>query len=130
PRGPARVVQSATTERNAEFERIYGGTAVKILQFYARDGTLTEGSPSVICYGVLNAKSVEIAPPVGNMFVALNRCVGVAIEHDTRYTLTAEGNDGRKVSASFIVAVHPDEALLPKITSFEIVNREKDYRGR
>jgi hypothetical protein len=120
----------AAAAREAEFERIYGGTAVKILQFYTRDGTLTEGSGSVICYGVLNAKAVEIEPAVDGVFPALNRCVAVAPERDTRYTLTAEGNDGRRVSASFVMAVHPDEALLPKITSFGIVDQKKDYRGR
>jgi hypothetical protein len=118
------------TAREAEFERIYGGSAVKILQFYTRDGSLTEGAGSVICYGVLNAKSVEIQPAVDGVFPALNRCVSVTPERDTRYTLTAEGNDGQKVSASFVLAVHPDETLLPKITSFLIAGQQKDYRGR
>jgi hypothetical protein len=115
---------------NAELERLYGGTAVKILQFYAREGNLTEGGKSVICYGVVNAKSVRIEPPVDGVFVALNRCVGVAPDRDTRYTLTAEGTDGRTVSESFLLSVHPDAETLPKITSFRIAGRQLDYRGR
>jgi len=78
----------------------------------------------------LNAKAVEIEPTVDGVFPALNRCVAVAPEKDTRYTLTAEGNDGQKVAASFVMSVHPDEALLPKITSFAIAGQQKDYRGR
>jgi len=120
----------APPDAQAAFDRIYGGTAVKILQFYAREGTLTEGGESVICYGVLNAKSVRIEPPVDGVFVALNRCVSVRPEHDTRYTLTAEGNDGHTVSESFVLAVKPDQATLPKITSFRVVDRKTDYRGR
>ncbi len=119
--------QSAT---NPEFDRVYGGTAVKILGFYAREGNLTEGGQSVICYGVLNAKSVRIEPPVDGVFVALSRCLEVAPEHNTRYTLIAEGADGRTASASFVLTVGADAATLPKITSFRIAGRQVDYRGR
>jgi hypothetical protein len=115
---------------NPEFDRVYGGTAVKILQFYASEGSLTEGGKSLICYGVLNAKSVRIDPPVEGVFPALNRCVNVTPRHDTKYTLTAEGNDGQTVSADFVLGVKADTATLPKITSFQIADRQKDYRGR
>ncbi|MBZ5624396.1 MAG: hypothetical protein LAQ69_37720 [Acidobacteriia bacterium] len=116
--------------RTAEFESAYGGTAVKILQFYARDGSLTEGGTSVICYGVLNARSVRIDPPVESVSVSPNRCVEVAPERDTRYTLTAEGSDGHAVSESFVLKVKPDLAALPGITSFRIESHTPDYRGR
>src|ERR1017187_8681362 len=114
----------------AEFQRIYGGTAVKILQFYAREGGLTEGTASVICYGVVNARALRIEPPVEGVSVSPNRCVEVAPERDTRYTLTAEGSDGHTVSESFVLAVKPDVAALPGITSFRIENHKPDYRGR
>jgi hypothetical protein len=113
-----------------ELDRIYGGSAVKILQFYASEGSVTEGGKTLICYGVLNAKSVKIDPPVEGVFVALNRCVPVTPGHDTRYTLTAEGNDGTKVSESFVLGVKADAGSLPKITSFEIAGKQKDERGR
>jgi hypothetical protein len=116
--------------RNPEFEKTYGGTDLKILQFYARDGAVTEDGKTVICYGVLNAKAVRIDPPVEGIGVSLNRCLEVAPEHDTRYTLTAEGHDGRVVTASFDLAVVPDPATLPKITYFRIAGRKKDYLGR
>jgi hypothetical protein len=120
----------APAPANAKFDAVYGGSAVKILQFYARDGVLTEGDCTVLCYGVLNARSVRIEPPVEGVGVALNRCVSVAPERDTRYTLTAEGSDGRSVSESFQLPVVADPATLPKITSFRIAARKKDYLGR
>lgn len=113
----------------AEFERAYGGTAVKIVQFYSREGTMFEGSTTVLCYGVANARSVRIEPPVGGVSVSINNCVEVAPEKDTRYTLTAEGNDGKVVSESFVLKVRPDPDTLPKITSFRIVKDQID-RGR
>ncbi len=102
---------------------------VKILQFYARDGVLTEGEKTVLCYGVSNAKSVRIDPPVEGVGPALTRCVEVRPKRETRYTLIAEGSDGRTMSQSFDVRVAADAAILPKITSFRIAGCTKDYQG-
>jgi hypothetical protein len=122
--------ERAHSADNPEFARTYGATDVKILQFYAREGSVTEGSKSLICYGVLNAKSVRIEPPLGGIYPALNRCVEAAPQRETRYTLTAEGQDGRSVSESFVLGVHPDRDTLPRITSFAIAKRERDYSGK
>src|SRR3954453_14161214 len=92
----------------AEVARVYGGSDVKILQFYARDGSIVEGTKSVICYGVLNAKAVLIEPAVDGVGPSLNRCVEVAAEKQTRFTLTAEGAAGQTVSESFVLGVRPD----------------------
>lgn len=116
--------------RAAEFERTYGGNQVKILQFYAEGATAQEGERTLICYGVLNAKSVRMEPPVAGLTPVVNRCVGVKEIRDTRYTLIAEGNDGRVVSASFVLGASADEEALPKITKFEVVNKKPDYSGR
>src|SRR5437764_13704815 len=93
----------AASREAAEFNRIYGGSEVKILQFYARDANIVEGGKSVICYGVLNAKSVRLDPSGDVVSPALNRCVEVRAERETRYTLTAEGADGRRVSEYFVL---------------------------
>jgi len=125
-----RARQAQEQAAAARFLNVYGGSAVKILQFYAREASLTEGTPSVVCYGVLNAKAVHIDPPVEGVAVSPNRCVEVAPLKDTLYTLTAEGNDGRTVSASFLLPVTPDVATLPAVTSFRVENHKPDYRGR
>jgi len=106
----------------SKFNDTYGGTAVKILQFYARDGAILEDQSTVICYGVLNAKAVRIEPPVEGIRPALANCVTVQPEHDTHYTLTAEGNDGKTVTAAFTLAVKPDPGNIPKVTAFQVVN--------
>jgi hypothetical protein len=116
-------------KRQAEFERVYGGTALKIIQFYSPNGDLMEGDSTVICYGVLNAKSVRMEPPVEGVGVALNRCVSVAPEEATRYTLIAEGNDGSVASESFVIRTHPDPYTLPNIRRFGIM-RAVDDGGR
>jgi hypothetical protein len=115
---------------NPEFARIYGGNDLKILQFYAREGSVTEGSKTVLCYGVLNAKSVRLDPPIDNVYPAVNRCIDAAPGRETQYTLTAVGQDGRTVSAALTLGVRPDEETLPRIKSFAISKRERDYSGK
>jgi hypothetical protein len=113
-----------------EFARVYGGTSLEILQFYAREGNILEGTKTVICYGVLNAKSVKIEPAVDGVSPSLNRCVEVSAEKETRFTLTAEGHDGRTASESFVLGVRPDEATLPRIRAFAVTKTERDYSGK
>lgn len=114
----------------AELDRIYGGADLKILQFYAREGSLVEGSDTTLCYGVVNARAVRLEPAVQSIAPSINRCITVAPERETRYTLTAEGSDGRTVSESLVVKVMPDTASLPKIASFRVASRTSDYAGR
>jgi hypothetical protein len=109
---------------NEEFERHYGGTDVRILQFYTPAASLVEGEHTTICYGVVNAASVRITPPVDGVSPSLNRCVQAAPVEDTRYTLYAEGADGRIVSESFLLQVRPDPATLPAIPVFRAVERK------
>jgi hypothetical protein len=115
---------------NPEFARTYFGSDLRILQFYAREGTVTEGAGTVLCYGVLNARSVRLDPPVANVYPALNRCVETTPSRETRYTLTAEGQDGRTVSAALTLGVAPDPDTLPRIASFAVAKRERDYSGK
>jgi len=125
-RWPARQEEPAA---KTKFDATYGGSAVKILQFYARDGVVTEDHSTLICYGVMNARSMRIEPAVEGVSVSFNRCVEVTPEHDTRYTLTAEGNDGRTVSESFSIEIKPDAATRPKILAFQIVKHTVE-KGR
>jgi len=99
--------QRAPAAPNPAFEATYGGTAVKILQFYARDNTIAAGQETLLCYGVWNAQSVRIEPPVEDVHVALSHCVTVQPARDTRYTITAEGKDGQTASAVLTLAVKP-----------------------
>ena len=99
--------------RQAELDRIYGGSDLKILQFYSVAADVIAGTPTTMCYGVLNATSVRIEPPVDGVWVALNRCLQVAPRKDTRYTLFAEGRDGVVLSQSIVIRTHPSSSALP-----------------
>lgn len=86
----------------------YRGTDLKILTFYATKGAIAENHSTTICYGVLNAKSVRLDPPVADVYPALNRCISATPHRDTKYTLTAEGDDGKTATAEFTVVVKPE----------------------
>lgn len=102
---------------------------VKINSFYPRDPMVTEGGTTVLCYGVSNAKSVRIDPPVEGVSPALSRCVEIRPKGETVYTMTAEGSDGKTVSQSVTVQVGADTGTLPKISSFKVDGNQKDYAG-
>ncbi len=103
---------------------------VKITEFYARDLIVTEGGSTVLCYGVSDAKSVRLDPPVESITPSLNRCIEVRPRAETRYTLTAVGSDGQTASQSVTIRVGADQSTLPKITSFQIDGKQKDYSGQ
>src|ERR1017187_3792346 len=124
----AQHTPSDTAAKSAS-DSAYGGTDVKILQFYARDGVLYEGRSTVICYGVVNAKSVTIDPPIPWVGVSLNHCVEAAPKRNTTYVLTAEGENGKTVSASFTIRVQADPDSLPRINTFSIA-RHTVEKGR
>jgi hypothetical protein len=106
------------------------GDPVKITAFYPRDAQVAEGGTTVLCYGVSNAKTVRIDPPVDGVSPALTRCVEIRPKGETTYTLTAEGSDGKAVSQSVTVRIGVDPAVLPKISSFQIGGAKKDYAGK
>ena len=129
-RWTSAVAPRQDTHQSAIYTPADEGSAVRIVMFYARDGILTEGAATVLCYGVLNASAVRLDPPAGAVWPSRNHCIDIRPQRDTRYTLTAHGADGRTASASFIVQVAPDPAILPKIDSFRVARCKKDYLGK
>jgi len=84
----------------------------RIAQFYAREPAVPKGEKTVLCYGVENAKTVRIEPPVDRVWPAISRCFDIAPSTATTYTLTAEGEDKQPVTKSVTVQIG---SALPKI---------------
>jgi len=78
---------------------------VKILQFYSTVGLLQAGEKAMLCYGVENAKAVQISPELAGIYPAFNRCVEVGPERTTHYTIFATGFDGRIATQSLTLPV-------------------------
>lgn len=102
-----------------------GGSAVRITQFYARAGEMVDGEQNLVCYGVQNARSVRIEPPVESLTPARTRCFFVEPHKDTTYRLVTEGIDGSLAAESFEIHVKPAP---PEIRMFA-VSEKKIVRG-
>jgi hypothetical protein len=81
------------------------GDRVRILQFYAESTEIARGQKTLLCYGVVNAKTMRLDPPEERVWPAVSRCFEVAPSTTTRYTLTAEGVDRATASESIEIAV-------------------------
>jgi hypothetical protein len=127
---PAALLSGCTSAPVQKNPTAPASDPVKIIAFYPRDTAVTEGEKTLLCYGVSNAASVRIDPPVEGVSPSLTRCVEVRPKSETRYTLTAVGSDGQSISQSVTVRIGTDTASLPKITSFRIEGTSRDYAGK
>ncbi|MBS1855435.1 MAG: hypothetical protein JST11_08730 [Acidobacteria bacterium] len=87
----------------------------KITQLYAPQPAVGAGETAKICYGVENARSVWITPPMRELSRALTRCIEVEPARTTTYTLTAEGGGGTRVSQDITIAVGPPRVSLVNV---------------
>ncbi|MBI1896502.1 MAG: hypothetical protein HYS04_08195, partial [Acidobacteria bacterium] len=79
-------------------QRQTSAPAPEVTQFYTNKPLLPKGEKALLCYGVANAAAVRIDPPVEKLAPALTRCFEVTPAQTTKYTLTADGRDGRTAS--------------------------------
>jgi hypothetical protein len=78
--------------------------AVRILSFFASRGVLAPGESARLCYAVEFARTVRISP-IESVGADQHRCLDVAPEYTTHYTLLAEGFDGAVATQSFTLSV-------------------------
>jgi hypothetical protein len=105
-----RRMERASEDRVARASRPWqapGGTELRIPWFYANRGEIVRGEQAVICYGVENAESVQLEPPVEKLAPAFNRCFAITPQHTTTYTLSAAGAGGKTAQVSLTVQVTP-----------------------
>jgi hypothetical protein len=99
------AARPATVQRNAETVAFYGNGQLKVLSFYANPAEVKRGGRSLVCYGVSNAASVQIEPPVGEVWPSTSRCVEVTAAKDTDYKLTARDSSGHEETRTLAVHV-------------------------
>jgi predicted extracellular nuclease len=63
------------------------------------------GETTQLCYGVVNAKSVKIDPPVEPIKPSYRHCMDISPNQTTTYTITADDGAGHTKSASLTVHV-------------------------
>jgi len=109
---------------NTENHTVSAKTAhpAKITQFYAVDKMIPKGLSGKLCYGVENAKKVELNPPSQDVWPSVSRCFEVAPTQKTTYTLTAYGEDGTKdvKTAEIKVGGEPPRIYDLRVSSLEV----------
>jgi len=96
------AAQRDAAEKSVE---VLGGSEFKIISFYATPGKIQRGDTVDMCYGVSNAKSVKLDPPVANVWPSVDRCFQVSPKKTTTYTFTADDGKGETKTAQLTIEV-------------------------
>ena len=87
-------------------DQIFGSGAVRLATLSADRGVLKRGQSTEFCYGVVNATTVKIEPPVEpESKPSYHHCIEIAPKQTTSYTLTASDAAGHTKSASITIQV-------------------------
>ena len=98
----------------------------RITQFYTTKALASRGDTALVCYGVENATAVWLEPPRQELSAALARCVEISPLVDTTYKLTAEGIDGKTVTAELKVSVGAARARIVNVTVSALEVKARD----
>ena len=89
----------------------------KITRFEAQPNLIPSGMVGQLCYGVVNASKLDLAPPVEVLLPEEARCFEIRPKIDTSYTLTAVGEDGTKATKTVLVKVGPAAPKVADLTA-------------
>jgi hypothetical protein len=94
----------------------------RITQFYATDKMIPRGLEGKLCYGVENAKKLELNPPSQDVWPSPARCFEISPQRKTTFTLTAYGEDGSRDEKSVEVKVggEPPRVYDLNVNSLEV----------
>lgn len=82
-----------------------GGYQLKILNFSAAPAVIQPGGKANVCYSVVNAKTLRLEPPDGDVYPALSHCLEISPRKTTEYKLIAGDDAGHTVTQSFTLHV-------------------------
>lgn len=104
-RAQAAIEEKKEAARKRVVDQIYGSGEVKFSTFGADSGLLHRGEKTELCYGVVNAASVKLDPPVSDIKPSYHHCLEIAPKTTTTYTITAADSKGNSKSESVTVRV-------------------------
>jgi hypothetical protein len=86
-------------------DQIFGSGEVKFVTLEAADATVRPGQTTELCYGVVNATSVKIDPPIEDIKPSSRHCMEIAPKKTTTYTVTASDAKGNSKSLKLTIRV-------------------------
>lgn len=105
-RSERQAIEAKKVEaRKRVVDEIYGSGAVSFSTFSADTGILKRGESTELCYGVVNATTVKIDPPVEQLKPSYRHCIEISPKVTTTYTITATDAKGNSKSQSLRIEV-------------------------
>ena len=101
----AAIEAKKEAARKNVVDTIYGSGEIKFSTYGADKGLLHRGESTELCYGVVNATTVKLDPPVADIKPTYRHCLEIAPKKTTTYTITAEDGKGNSKSESITVRV-------------------------
>jgi hypothetical protein len=95
--------QAEHTQREAR--AIFGSGGLSFRTWSADKAVVRPGETAHICYGIVDAKSVRIDPPVEQLKPSYLHCLEVAPKQTTTYKITAEDARGHTASEQLTIQV-------------------------
>lgn len=96
--------QKAQAEKDV-YDQISQHGELTFTTFEAAKGLLARGDTTQLCYGVVNAKTVKLDPPVEDLKPSFRHCLDISPKRTTTYTITADDGAGHSKTASLTVRV-------------------------
>jgi hypothetical protein len=92
-------------QRQREAQHIFGSGGLSFRTWSADKGVVRPGETAHICYGIVDAKTVKIDPPVADLKPSYLHCFDVAPKTTTTYTITATDGAGHSASQQLTIQV-------------------------
>ena len=98
------AAEKAETRKDV-VDQYFGSGEVRFSVFHADSAVLKPGEKAHLCYGVVNAVSVKLDPPVEAIKPSYRHCIEIAPKKTTKYTITGVNAKGQSKSSSLEVRV-------------------------
>jgi hypothetical protein len=92
-------------QRQRTVNAVFGSGEIVFSIFSADSGLLKPGQHTQLCYGVENAKSIKLDPPIAELKPTYRNCLEITPAKTTTYTITADDGKGHTKSESLTVRV-------------------------
>ncbi|MBV9760459.1 MAG: hypothetical protein JO340_07845 [Acidobacteriaceae bacterium] len=99
------LAQQQADHRQREAQTIFGSGGLSFRTWSADKGVVRPGETAHICYGIVDAKSVRIDPPVQQLKPSYLHCFDVQPKQTTTYTITADDGAGHTASQHLTIQV-------------------------
>lgn len=91
--------------RRREAQTIFGSGGLSFRTWSADKAVVRPGEIAHLCYGIVDAKSVKIDPPVADLKPSYLHCFEVTPKTTTTYTITATDATGHTASQQLTIQV-------------------------